>query len=413
MRVVVTGMGVVSPVGNDVDSFWNNIKKGVCGIERIDSADADQLPAKVWACVKAFDPSAYGISAALARRQERFTLFALASAVQAVEQSGLVAAEDGNIKPGRLGVYMGSGIGGFDLICREAIKDHVEGHKWVSPMLVPNMITNAAAGQIAIRFNAQGPAFSIATACATGTHCIGEAYRAIKYGFADAIITGGTESANVPMTVAAFGNMRALSKSEDPLRASVPFSADRDGFVVGEGAGALVLESYAHAKKRGAVILAEIVGYGNSCDAYHMTAPRADATTQAAAIKDALRQGGYCGRRDVLHINAHGTSTAMNDAAETKAFHLALGRNASKAHICSTKSMTGHLLGGAGAVEAVAAIQALREGVVPPTIGLVNPDPACDLDYTPLKAAKADITIALSDSLGFGGHNAAVAFRKL
>lgn len=412
MRVVVTGMGVISPVGNDIDTFWNNIKSGVCGIEKIDVPDADQLPSKVWARVKNFDAASYGIPAAVARRQELFTLYALASAAQAMTQSGLDAQEQGNIDPARLGVYMGSGIGGFDLIRRESVKDYTDGHKWVSPTLVPSMITNAAAGHIAIKFNARGPAFSISTACATGTHCIGEAYRAIKYGYADAIIAGGSESADVAMTVAAFGNMRALTKSEDPLHASIPFSADRDGFVVGEGAAALVLESYAHAKKRGAVILAEMVGYGNTCDAYHMTAPRPDAATQAAAIKDTLRQAGFCGRRDTLHINAHGTSTPMNDSTETVAFHIALGRNASKARICSTKSMTGHLLGGAGAVEAVASIMALREGIVPPTIGLENIDPACDLDYTPLKAAKADISLALSDSLGFGGHNAAVAFRK-
>ena len=441
MRVVVTGMGVVSPVGNDLDTFWTNLKNGVCGIERIDDPQADLLPAKVWAKVKDFNPSAYGIAPAIARRQELFTLYALAAAAQAMEQSGLVAADKlspesgaalkasadklasaddsqissplANIESSRLGVYMGSGIGGFDLIRRESVKNHTDGPKWVSPTLVPSMITNAAAGHIAIRFNAKGPAFSLSTACATGTHCIGEAYRAIKYGYADAIIAGGSEAANIPMAVAAFGNMRALSKSDDPTRACVPFSADRDGFVIGEGAAALVLESYAHAVKRGAVILAEVVGYGNSCDAYHMTAPRPDATTQAAAIKDALRQAGYCGRRDVLHINAHGTSTPMNDSAETAAFHLALGRNASKAHICSTKSMTGHLLGGAGAVEAVAAVMALREGIVPPTIGLDNPDPACDLNYTPNKAVKAPLTISLSDSLGFGGHNAAVAFRSV
>jgi len=402
-------MGAVTPVGNDVNTYWNNLVGGVCGIRKVEDPLYDELPSKVWALVKDFVPSDHGIEASLARKQDRFTLLALAAAREAVIQSGIVAGE--NVDPSRFGVYFGSGVGGFGTIYRESVKMEMEGPKWISPQFVPTMITNIAAGHIAIRYGAQGPCFSISTACASGTHMIGEAYRAIKHGYADVLITGGSEAPCIPMALAAFGNMKALTKAEDPSRASLPFNAERGGFVIGEGAGCLVLESYEHAVKRGAVILAEVCGYGSTCDAYHVTAPRPDGSTQAAAIKDALRQAGYCGRRDTLHINSHGTGTPLNDSGETRAFHIALGRNASKAIINSTKSMTGHLLGAAGAIEAIAAIQALRTGIVPPTIGLDNIDPECDLNYTPLKAVKAELTIALSDSLGFGGHNACLAFR--
>ncbi len=411
MRVVVTGMGVVSPVGNDVKTYWNNLKKGVCGIEKIALENVDQFPAKVWGLVKDFDPAQYGIDAAFVRKQDKFSVYAVAAANQAVWQSGIVSGE--NVTPGRFGVYFGSGIGGFESMVGEISKFAVEGPRWVSPQFVPQMIPNMAAGLIAIRHNAQGPCFSLATACATSTNTIGEAYRAIKHGYADVILTGGSEAVCIPMGNAAFGNMRALSKSEDPKRASLPFNAERGGFVLGEGAGALVLESYDHAVKRGATILAEICGYACTCDASHPTAPRADGSTQAAAIKGAAREARFCGRRDVLYVNAHGTGTPLNDKCETLALKLALGRNAANAHISSTKGMTGHLLGAAGAIEAVASVMALREGVVPPTIGLDKQDPACDLDYTPNKAVKAPLTIALSDSLGFGGHNACIAFRKL
>jgi len=402
-------MGAVTPVGNDVNTYWNNLVGGVCGIRKVEDPLYDELPSKVWALVKDFVPSDHGIEASLARKQDRFTLLALAAAREAVIQSGIVAGE--NVDPSRFGVYFGSGVGGFGTIYRESVKMEMEGPKWISPQFVPTMITNIAAGHIAIKYGAQGPCFSISTACASGTHMIGEAYRAIKHGYADVLITGGSEAPCIPMALAAFGNMKALTKAEDPSRASLPFNAERGGFVIGEGAGCLVLESYEHAVKRGAVILAEVCGYGSTCDAYHVTAPRPDGSTQAAAIKDALRQAGYCGRRDTLHINSHGTGTPLNDSGETRAFHIALGRNASKAIINSTKSMTGHLLGAAGAIEAIAAIQALRTGIVPPTIGLDNIDPECDLNYTPLKAVKAELTIALSDSLGFGGHNACLAFR--
>ena len=411
MRVVVTGMGIISPIGNDIKTYWKNLVGGVCGITKIEDPLYDELPSKVWGLVKDFNPDEFGIEPAMIRKQDKFSLYAIAAAKQAVDQSGIVSGE--NVDPSRFGVYFGSGIGGFETIRRDSVKMEKDGPKWVSPHFVPTMIPNIAAGHIAIRNNAQGPCFSISTACATGTHCIGEAYRAVKHGYADVIITGGAEAPCVPMSVAAFGNMKALTKEQDPLRASLPFNVDRGGFVLAEGAGALVLESYDHAVKRGATILAEVCGFGSTCDAYHVTAPRPDGSTQAAAIKAALKEAGYCGRRDVLHINSHGTGTPLNDSSETKAFHIALGRNAGKAIINSTKSMTGHMLGAAGAAEAIAAILALREGVVPPTIGLDKQDPACDLNYTPLKAVKAPLTIAASDSLGFGGHNSCVAFRKV
>lgn len=403
-------MGVISPIGNDVKTYWNNLLNGVCGITRIDSPLVDQLPSKVWAVVKDFNPSDYEIDAAFVRKQDQFCVYAAAAAYQAVKESGIVSGE--NVEPGRFGVYFGSGVGGFKTNYDGCVKMDKEGPKWVSPMFIPNIITNMAAGLIAIRHNAQGPCFSVSTACATSSHAIGEAYRAIKHGYADVMVTGGSEAACMDMAIAGFGNMRALTKSEDPMRASLPFNADRGGFVMGDGAGALVLESYDHAVKRGATILAEVCGYGSTCDAYHTTAPRADGSTQSAAVKDALRQAKFCGKRDVLYINAHGTGTALNDVCETKAFHMALGRNAAKAHVSSTKSMTGHLMGAAGAVEAIASVKALQEGIIPPTIGLDKIDPQCDLDYTPNKAVKADLTIAISDSLGFGGHNACLAFRK-
>lgn len=410
MRVVVTGLGVVSPVGNNVNEFWNSLVNGVCGIERIEDELADQLPSKVWAKVKGFDPAEYGIEPAFSRKHDLFSQYAVAVARQALDQAGIVSGE--NVDPSRFGVYFGSGIGGFQSNYNGVVCMATEGPRRLTPMYIPTVITNIAAGHIAQRNNAQGPCFSISTACASSTHTIGEAYRAIKHGYADVILTGGSEAACVPMAIAAFGNMKALTKSEDPMRASLPFNAERSGFVMAEGAAALVLESYDHAVKRGATILAEVCGYGCTCDAYHFTAPRPDGTTQAAAIKDAARQAKFCGRRDTAYLNAHGTGTPMNDASETAAFHIAFGRNASKLHISSTKSMTGHMMGAGGAAEAVACIKALQSGIVPPTIGLDNIDPECDLNYTPNKAIQAPLTIAFSDSLGFGGHNACIAFRK-
>ena len=408
-RVAVCGMGVISPVGNTVPEFWDSLVNGRNGISLIKDMDLQDLPVKVSADVKGFSPADYGIEAPLARKQDLFTLYALAASIQAVSQSGLKSGE--NIDASRFGVYVGSGIGGFTTIYREIEKMVKDGPKWVAPTFVPTMIPNMAAGHIAIRHGACGPCLPITTACATSTNTIGEAYRAIRHGYADAIIAGGTEAARIPIGIAGFCNARTLSRSADPDYASIPFNSRRDGFVLGEGAAVLVLEEYEHAKARGAHILAEICGYGNSCDAYNATAPRPDGSTQAAAIRMALDQAGYSSD-DCLYINAHGTSTPLNDVAETKAFKLALGDDAYRAHISSTKSMTGHALGAAGAIEAVASVVALMEGIVPPTINLDSPDPECDLDYTPCKAVRADLSIAISDSLGFGGHNACIAFRK-
>lgn len=410
-RVVVTGTGVITPVGNDVQTYWKNLLDGVCGIDFIRSIPVDDLPVKIAGEVKDFNPADYGIEPPFARKQDKFTVYAVAAAWQAVRESGLSSAEDGNIDPYRLGVYVGSGIGGFATQVRETEKLINEGAKWVSPLFIPTMISNIAAGNIAIRNNACGPCLPVVTACATSTHAIGEAYRAIKHGYADAIIAGGSEAAIIPVGIAGFANAKALSRSEDPKYASLPFNKNRGGFVMAEGAAMLVLEEYEHAVARGAVIIAEVCGYGNTCDAHHVTAPRPDGQTQAAAIRQALDEAGYTSD-DVLYINAHGTGTALNDVAETAAFKIALGDDAYKAHISSTKGSTGHMLGAAGAAEAVAAVLALKNGIVPPTANLDEIEPECDLDYTPNVPVKADLTIALSDSLGFGGHNGCVAFRK-
>ena len=410
-RVVVTGTGVISPVGNDVQTFWKNLLDGVCGIDFITSIPTDDLPVKIAGEVKNFNPADYGIEPPFARKQDKFTVFAVAAAWQAVKESGLSSAEDGNIDPFRFGVYVGSGIGGFSTQVRETEKLINEGAKWVSPLFIPTMISNIAAGNIAIRNNACGPCLPVVTACATSTHAIGEAYRAIKHGYADAIIAGGTEAAVIPLGIAGFANAKALSRAEDPKYASLPFNKNRGGFVMAEGAAMLVLEEYEHAVARGAEIIAEICGYGNTCDAHHVTAPRPDGKTQAAAIRQALDEASYTSE-DVLYINAHGTGTALNDVAETSAFKLALGEDAYKAHISSIKGSTGHMLGAAGAAEALVSVLALKEGIVPPTANLDEVEPECDLDYTPLKPVKAELTMAISDSLGFGGHNGCVAFRK-
>ena len=410
-RVVVTGTGVISPIGNNTETYWKNLLDGVCGIDFIRSIPTDDLPVKIAGEVKDFVPADYGIEPPFARKQDMFTLYAVAAAWQAVRQSGLDSGEGGNIDPFRFGVYVGSGIGGFQTIMRETEKILTEGPKWVSPLFIPTMIANIAAGNIAIRNKACGPCLPVVTACATSTHAIGEAFRAIKYGHAEAIITGGTEATVIPIAIAGFANAKALSRAEDPKYASLPFNKNRGGFVLAEGAAMLVLEEYEHAKARGAEILAEVCGYGNTCDAYHVTAPRPDGSTQSAAIRMALDEAGYTSD-DVLYINAHGTGTALNDVSETEAFKLALGEDAYKAHVSSTKGSTGHMLGAAGAVEAIAAVLALKNGVVPPTVNLDEVDPECDLDYTPNVPVEAELTIAISDSLGFGGHNGCVAFRK-
>ena len=411
-RVVVTGLGAVTPIGNDVDTFWRNLLGGVCGIDFISSIPTDDLPVKIAGEVKDFKPEEYGIEPAFARKQDRFSILAVAAAWQAVRQSGLNSAEDGNIDPFRFGVYVGSGIGGFATQMRETEKILKDGAKWVSPLFIPTMISNIAAGNIAIRHKACGPCLPIVTACATSTHAIGEAFRAIKYGHADAIIAGGTEAAILSLAIAGFANAKALTRAENPKYASLPFNRNRGGFVLAEGAAMLVLEEYGHAVTRGAEILAEVCGYGNTCDAHHVTAPRPDGQTQAAAMRLALDEAGYTSD-DELYINAHGTGTALNDTSETAAYKIALGQDAYKAHISSIKGSVGHMLAAAGAAEAVASVLALKHGIVPPTINLDEQDPECDLDYTPNVPVEAPLTMAISDSLGFGGHNGCIAFRKI
>ena len=410
-RVVITGMGVISSVGNDVDTFWNNLVNGVCGIDFVEAFKG--MPVTIAGKVKNFDPEAYGMDKAFVRKQDRFTQFGVAAAYQAMNQAGLhTEGENKNIDPFRLGVYVGSGIGGFEIQYRETAKmiEDPSG-KWISPLFIPTMISNIAAGHIAIKQQAMGPCLDIVTACATSSHCIGEAFRAVRHGYADAIIAGGCEHASIPLGVAGFANAKALSRAEDPHYASLPFNKNRQGFVMGDGAAILILESLDHALERGATIYGEIVGYGNTCDAYHATAPRPDGSTQARSITLALEEAGFDKEKDNLYINAHGTGTHLNDIAETVAYKVALGDFAYKAHISSIKSMTGHMFGAAGAAEAIATVLALKHGIIPPTINLDCPDPECDLDYTPNVAVKSDITIGISDSLGFGGHNACVAFR--
>lgn len=331
----------------------------------------------------------------------------MAAACQAVEDSAIL----GKVEPERFGVYLGSGVGGLGTISSEIENLLNRGPKRVSPFFVPMMIGNIAAGNIAIRFQALGPCLPVVTACATGTSAIGEAMRAIRHGYTDVILAGGAEAAITPIGIAGFTNCMALTAEEDPDAASIPFDKRRSGFVMGEGAGALILEEYEHARARGAKIYAEVCGYGSTCDAYHMTAPHPEAAGGAKALADALREAGHTEQARV-YINAHGTSTPLNDKGETKAIKLALGEKANEVLISSTKSMTGHMLGAAGAVEAIAAILALREGIVPPTVGLKEPDPDCDLDYVPNQARRAELDLALSLSLGFGGHNACVAMKK-
>ncbi len=407
-RVVITGLGVISPIGNDINTFWNNAQNGVCGIGEITAYSTEGMAIKLAAEVKDFNAESFGVEKGLARRSDRFCQFALAAAQQAVKDSNI----EGNVDSSRLGVYVGSGIGGINTFVNECTKMNEEGANRVSPLFIPMLISNIAAGNIAISHKAEGPCLPVVTACATSTHAIGEAYRAIKHGYADAIIAGGAEATITPLAVGGFMNSKALSKSTDPLRASLPFDAERGGFVMGEGAGIVILEEYEHAVKRGAKIYGEVCGYGNTCDAHHYTAPKPDGSCAAKAIKEALGEAQYS-EKDTLYINAHGTGTPLNDKSETLAIKTALGdEDAHRAHISSSKSMTGHMLGAAGAVEVIISTLSLQEGIVTPTIGLQNPDPNCDLNYTPNNAVQADLTIAISNSLGFGGHNACVAIRK-
>ncbi len=406
-RVVITGMGVLSPIGNDVETYWNNLKNGVSGIDFIKSIDTSNIEVKVAGEVKDFDAVTLGLDASSARRSDKFTQYAMIAAKQAMEDSKIV------VDPERLGVYVGSGIGGMDTFASQCNKMYQEGPKWVSPLFIPMVISNIAAGNIAINHNAQGPTLPIVTACATATHAIGEAYRAIKHGYADAIIAGGAEASVHPLAISGFANMKALSKSVDLKAASIPFDKRRQGFVLAEGAGIIILEEYEHAKARGAKIYAEICGYGNTCDAHHLTAPMPGGECAAKSMKNAAKEANLTDN-DLIYINAHGTGTPLNDKTETAAIKVAFGEErARQILISSTKSMTGHGLGAAGGFEAIACALSIAEGVVHPTINLNEPDPECDLDYVPHVARKVNISLALSNSLGFGGHNATIAFRKV
>ena len=407
-RVVVTGMGAVSPVGNDVQTSWENLISGVHGIGPITRFDTTEYKAKLAAEVKDFDARKY-MEKAETLRSDLYAQYALASACQAVEESGVL----GTVDPERFAVYFGTGIGGINTFSREYKKLLDRGPSRVSPYFIPMLIANMGAGMIAIRFNCQGPALPAVTACASGSNAIGEAVRAIRHGYADVVISGGAEASINECGVAGFVNMQALSVSEDPDAASLPFDKRRAGFVIGEGAAAVVLEEYEHAVKRGAKIYGEVCGYGSTCDAYHITAPLPDAAGGARAMKQALEEAGYTGE-ERLYINAHGTGTPLNDAGETIAVKTALGEEkARQAYVSSTKSMTGHMLGAAGAMEAVVCLKVLETGIIPPTLNLLEPDPACDLNYVPNQAVKAEVDLCLSNSLGFGGHNACLAFRKV
>lgn len=409
-RVVITGLGVISPVGNDVNTFWSNLKAGVCGIDRLTDYQEYKLPISVAARVKDFDPLKYSLSVAERRRNDLYSQFALAAADEAMRSSGLKSRE--NIQAERFGVYLGSGIGGMNTFVNQTKVLFDEGADRISPLFIPMMISNIAGGNIAIRYKAQGPCLTHVSACATGTNSVGEAYLAIKYGRADAILAGGSEAALHPLAIGGFANCKALTTETDPALACLPFDERRGGFVMGEGAALMMLEEYEHAKERGAEIIAEVCGYGCTCDAHHYTAPRPDGVTAAKAIKDALDEAGYRSGEN-LYVNAHGTGTHLNDLAETTALKLALGQDAYNASVSSTKSMTGHMFGATGAAELIASALALKEGIVPPTIGLEQPDPECDLDYTPLKARKRSLDVAISNSLGFGGHNVCVALRRV
>lgn len=416
-RVVVTGLGAVSPVGNTVDAMWDSMLAGVCGIDFITKFDCSDLKVSIAGEVKDFDPLV-AIDKNDIRKTDRFTQYAMVAAAEAMADAGLCACDDAdcatpqNIDPWRLGTYIGSGIGGMETFVEQVNVFNEKGANRVSPFFIPKEIINLASGKVAIAHHAKGPCLPVVTACATGTHSVGEAFRAIAVGAADAILCGGTEASVTPLGIAGFTACQALSLRNDPKNSSTPFDANRDGFVMGEGAGVLVLEELKHAKARGAHIYAEIVGYGNTCDAYHITAPSPDAEGGAHAIRIAFEQAGLM-EEDRIYINPHGTSTPLNDKTETLAIKKALGDRAYKMLCSSTKAMTGHMLGAAGGVEAVVAVKALETGNVPPTIGYTTPDPECDLNYVPNKAILGvDLEASASISLGFGGHNAVIAFRR-
>ena len=406
-RVVVTGMGAITPIGNDVESFWQGLKDKTVGIGPITYFDTTDYKCKLAAEVKGFDPKQY-MDAKAARRMEAFSQFAVAASKEALEQSGIdMEKED----PYRVGVCVGSGIGSLQAMEKDVKKLNEKGPSRVNPLLVPLMISSMAAGNVAIQFGLKGKCFNVVTACATGTHSIGEAFRSIQYGEADVMVAGGAEASITPIGIAGFTSLTALNTTEDASRASIPFDEDRNGFVMGEGAGVVVLESLEHAKARGANILAEVVGYGATCDAFHITSPAEDGSGAARAMENAIRDAGITAE-DIDYVNAHGTSTHHNDLFETKAIRLALGDHAEKVKINSTKSMIGHLLGAAGGVEFITCVKSIQDGFVHATVGLEKPGEGCDLDYTMGDGVSMNVDVAISNSLGFGGHNASLIVKK-
>lgn len=406
-RVVITGMGAIASTGLNVDEFWDSMKNGRHGISLIEGFDTANCDVKVAAEAKNYDPLNYFDKRVL-RRTDRFNQFALVAADEAMKHCGTDFAD---LDPYRVGVIVGSGIGGFHSIENEYRKFMEKGGSRVSVFFIPMMIINMAAGSISMKYHFKGINYAPVSACATSAHAVGDAFHAIKNGYLDACVTGGSEAAVIEFSVAGFDNMKALSHATDPSHASIPFDKNRDGFVMGEGGAILVLEEYEHAKARGAKIYAEIVGYGATGDAYHMTSPDPEGEGAAQAMRLACQEAGIA-PEDVGYINAHGTSTGLNDKYETKAIKKVFGEHAYKMAISSTKSMTGHLLGAAGAIEAIACAKALEEGVLPPTVGYETPDEECDLDYVTEGARKSDTKYALSNSLGFGGHNASLLFKK-
>lgn len=406
-RVVVTGMGAVTPLGNDVESFWNGVKEGKLGIDKITRFDTTDYKATLAAEVKNFDPGKY-LDARAAKRLELFSQYAVVAAMEAKENAGIdMEKED----PFRVGVIVGSGIGSLQATEGAVAKLHEKGPSRVDPLLVPKMIANMAAGNVSIALGAKGKCTNVVTACATGTHCIGDAFRAIAYNDADVIFAGGTEASVCPIGVAGFQALTALNNTDDPRKASIPFDKDRGGFVMGEGSGIVVLEELEHAKARGAKILAEVVGYGATADAYHITSPAEDGSGAARAMTDAMKDAGIT-PADVDYINAHGTSTHHNDLFETRAIKLAFGDDAYNVKINSTKSMIGHLLGAAGGVEFIVCVKSIQDGFIHQTIGTENVDEELDLNYMVGAPAEQEITYAMSNSLGFGGHNATLVVKK-
>lgn len=406
-RCVITGIGAITPIGNNAEAYWEGLASGTCGIDYITKFDTSDFKVKIGAEVKNFDPTEY-VSKKDTKRQDMVSIFGIAAAAQAVEMSGI---QLDNIDRTRFGVLVGSGIGGLVTIQEQVFKLYDKGPGKVSPLFIPMSISNMVAGNIAIQFGAKGLCENVVTACATGTNCIGNAFRHIKHGYADMILAGGSEAAISEIGIAGFTNLMALSTNPDPKDACKPFDKNRDGFVMGDGAGIFFLEELEHAKKRGATILGEIVGYGSTGDAYHMTSPSPDGEGAARAMALAMEEANIT-PAEVSYINAHGTSTGPNDSGETLAIKQVFGDLAYKVPVSSTKSMTGHLLGAAGGIEAIAAVLALKHGFIPPTINYKEKDEACDLDYVPNVGRKADLNYVLSNSFGFGGHNAVLCFKK-